>query len=192
MKPSVARLSSTCVDTACRPSNGTGRRTSLCSEGSQPAVSDGNKPSTEASTRNELRISGIPFPECRRFRFAGYKAWQTPRSTDFSVSLTFMAPMRWPWCRHSLQNGLDWGASHSWQLSREKSLIAKRSEMKGSSGHTSKANFGNAFVSSNPPNPIQPVRPLWRAFVNRQRLRDLRGSVSGANRAGRAISRWHL
>ena len=40
-----------------------------------------------------------------------------------------------------------------WQLSREKSLIAKRCEMKGSSGHTSKANFGSAFVSSNPPTP---------------------------------------
>ena len=40
-----------------------------------------------------------------------------------------------------------------WQLSREKSLIAKRPEMKGSSGHTSKANFGSAFVSSNPPTP---------------------------------------
>jgi hypothetical protein len=30
-----------------------------------------------------------------------------------------------------------------WQLSREKSLIAKRCEMKGNSGHTSKANFGS-------------------------------------------------
>jgi hypothetical protein len=40
-----------------------------------------------------------------------------------------------------------------WQLSREKSLIAKRCEMKGNSGHTSKANFGSAFVSSNPPTP---------------------------------------
>ena len=30
-----------------------------------------------------------------------------------------------------------------WQLSREKSLIAKRSELKGNSGHTSKANFGS-------------------------------------------------
>jgi hypothetical protein len=40
-----------------------------------------------------------------------------------------------------------------WQLSREKSLIAKRSEMKGNSGHTSKADFGSAFVSSNPPTP---------------------------------------
>ena len=40
-----------------------------------------------------------------------------------------------------------------WQLSRKKSLIAKRSEMKGNSGHTSKADFGSAFVSSNPPTP---------------------------------------
>jgi hypothetical protein len=40
-----------------------------------------------------------------------------------------------------------------WQLSREKSLIAKRSDMKGNSSHTSKANFGSAFVSSNPPTP---------------------------------------
>jgi hypothetical protein len=30
-----------------------------------------------------------------------------------------------------------------WQLSREKSLIAKRCEMKGNSAHTSKANFGS-------------------------------------------------
>jgi len=30
-----------------------------------------------------------------------------------------------------------------WQLNPEKSLIAKRSEMKGNSGHTSKANFGS-------------------------------------------------
>ena len=40
-----------------------------------------------------------------------------------------------------------------WQLSREKSLIAKRSEMKGNSGHTSKANFGSdicEFKSSHP------------------------------------------
>jgi len=28
-----------------------------------------------------------------------------------------------------------------WQLSREKSLIAKRSQMKGNSGHTSKGQF---------------------------------------------------
>ena len=40
-----------------------------------------------------------------------------------------------------------------WQLSREKSLIAKRCEMKGNSGHTSKANFESGiceFESSHP------------------------------------------
>jgi hypothetical protein len=37
-----------------------------------------------------------------------------------------------------------------WQLGREKSLIAKRSEMKGNSGNN---DFGSAFVSSNPPTP---------------------------------------
>jgi hypothetical protein len=35
----------------------------------------------------------------------------------------------------SLQNGLDWVQVTLWQLSRENSLIAKRSEMKGNSGH---------------------------------------------------------
>jgi hypothetical protein len=40
---------------------------------------------------------------------------------------------------------LDWTGVQVtlWQLSREKSLIAKRSEKKGNSGHTSKANFGS-------------------------------------------------
>jgi hypothetical protein len=57
---------------------------------------------------------------------------------------------------YSLQNGpMDWTGVQVtlWQLSRQKSLIAKRSEMKGNSGHTSKANFGSAFVSPNPPTP---------------------------------------
>jgi hypothetical protein len=54
---------------------------------------------------------------------------------------------------YSLQNGLDGVQVTLWQLSREKSLIAKRSEMKGNSGHTSKANFGSAFVSS-----VSPIR----------------------------------
>jgi RNA polymerase subunit RPABC4/transcription elongation factor Spt4 len=54
-----------------------------------------------------------------------------------------------PFCR---MDRMDWTGVQVtlWQLSREKSLIAKRSEMKGNSGHTSKANFGSAFVSSNP------------------------------------------
>jgi hypothetical protein len=54
-----------------------------------------------------------------------------------------------------------------WQLSREKSLIAKRSDMKGNSSHTSKANFGSAFVSSNPPTPAS-QRGLcdFRVFSN--------------------------
>ena len=65
----------------------------------------------------------------------------------------FMAPMRWPGV--AIHCRMDWTGVQVtlWQLSREKSLIAKRSEMKGSSGHTSKANFGSAFVSSNPPTP---------------------------------------
>jgi hypothetical protein len=57
---------------------------------------------------------------------------------------------------YSLQNGpngLDGVQVTLWQLSREKSLIAKRSEMKGNSGHTSKANFESAFVSS-----VSPIR----------------------------------
>jgi hypothetical protein len=56
-----------------------------------------------------------------------------------------------------------------WQLSREKSLIAKRSEMKGNSSHTSKANFESAFVSSNPPTPASqcglPLRHASEAIV---------------------------
>jgi len=56
---------------------------------------------------------------------------------------------------HCRMDRMDWTGVQVtlWQLSREKSLIAKRSEMKGNSGHTSKANFGSAFVSSNPPTP---------------------------------------
>jgi hypothetical protein len=52
-----------------------------------------------------------------------------------------------------------------WQLSREKSLIAKRSELKGNSGHTSKANFGNDICEFESSSPSQPVRS-WRSSVN--------------------------
>src|ERR1700681_4707459 len=52
-----------------------------------------------------------------------------------------------------------------WQLSREKSLIAKRSKMKGNSGHTSKANFGSdicEFESSHPSHAVR-SKPRLRA-----------------------------
>ena len=44
------------------------------------------------------------------------------------------------------------------QLSREKSLIAKRSEMKGNSGHTSKANFGSNICEFKSSHPSQAMR----------------------------------
>ena len=40
-----------------------------------------------------------------------------------------------------------------WQLSREKSLIAKRCEMKANSGHTSKTNFESEIPT--------PAKPVW-------------------------------
>jgi len=51
-----------------------------------------------------------------------------------------------------------------WQLSREKSLIAKRCEMKGNSGHTSKANFGSDICEFESSRPSQPVRSLLFHF----------------------------
>ena len=49
-----------------------------------------------------------------------------------------------------------------WQLSREKSLIAKRSEMKGNSGHTSKADFGSDICASRPSQPVlSPLCDFW-------------------------------
>jgi hypothetical protein len=51
-----------------------------------------------------------------------------------------------------------------WQLNQEQSLIAKRSEMRGNSGHTSKANLEATFVSSNPPDPAIPVFAGVRAL----------------------------
>ena len=51
-----------------------------------------------------------------------------------------------------------------WQLSREKSLIAKRSEMKGNSGHTSKANFGSDICEFESSHPSQPMRSLLFDF----------------------------
>jgi hypothetical protein len=53
-----------------------------------------------------------------------------------------------------------------WQLSREKSLIAKRSEMKGKFGPHSKANFGSDICEFESSMPSQPVRSPWRASVN--------------------------
>ena len=55
------------------------------------------------------------------------------------------------------------------QLSREKSLIARRCEMKGNSGHTSKANFGGDICEFESSHPSQPVRSLlfdFRVWVN--------------------------
>jgi hypothetical protein len=51
-----------------------------------------------------------------------------------------------------------------WQLSREKSLIAKRSEMKGNLGHTSKASFGSDICEFESSHPSQPVRSLLCDF----------------------------
>jgi len=51
-----------------------------------------------------------------------------------------------------------------WQLGREKSLIAKRSKMKGNSGHTSKANFGGDICEFESSHPSQPVRSLLFDF----------------------------
>jgi hypothetical protein len=58
-----------------------------------------------------------------------------------------------------------------WQLSREKSLIAKRSEMKGNSGHTSKANFGSdicEFESSHPSHAVRSPLCDFRVWENRR------------------------
>jgi hypothetical protein len=46
------------------------------------------------------------------------------------------------------------------ELSREKSLIAERSEMKGNSGHTSKTNFGSDICEFESFCPSQPVPSL--------------------------------
>jgi hypothetical protein len=61
---------------------------------------------------------------------------------------------------------MDWTGVQGtlWQLSREKSLIAKRSEMKGNSGHTSKANFGSDICEFESSMPSQPVRSLQFVF----------------------------
>jgi hypothetical protein len=56
-----------------------------------------------------------------------------------------------------------------WQLSREKSLIAKRSKIKGNSGHTSKANFGSdicQFESSHPSQPVPSLQAIFRSAKN--------------------------
>jgi hypothetical protein len=71
-----------------------------------------------------------------------------------------------------------------WQLSREKSLIAKRYEMKGNSGHTSKANFGSdicEFESSRPSGPMRSPLCDFRVCENRRHSRGLgwRAVVSG-------------
>jgi hypothetical protein len=70
-----------------------------------------------------------------------------------------------------------------WQLSREKSLIAKRSEMKGNSGHTSKANFGSDICEFESSHPSQPVRSSlcdFRVCENRRHSRGL-GWRAGAS-----------
>ena len=62
-----------------------------------------------------------------------------------------------------------------WQLSREKSLIAKRAEMKGNSAHTSKANFGSDICEVNSSHPSQPVRYAtlsWGFWRNRRAQGD--------------------
>jgi hypothetical protein len=51
-----------------------------------------------------------------------------------------------------------------WQLGREKSLIAKRSKMKGNSGHTSKANFGSGICEFESSHPSHAVRSLLCDF----------------------------
>jgi hypothetical protein len=71
-----------------------------------------------------------------------------------------------------------------WQLSREKSLIAKRFEMKGNSGHTLKADFGSAFVSSNPPTPAT-QRSLTHAISRCARTADTLGKLTQTFRATR-------
>jgi hypothetical protein len=58
------------------------------------------------------------------------------------------------------------------QLRREKSLIAKRCEMKGNSGHTSKANFGTDICDSNPPAPASQCG-LCDATSERVRTADI-------------------
>ena len=70
-----------------------------------------------------------------------------------------------------------------WQLSREKSLIAKRSEMKGNSGHTSKANFGSDICEFESSHPSQPVRSLlcdFRVGENRRHSRGLGGRAAAS------------
>ena len=87
---------------------------------------------------------------------------------------------------HCRMDRMDWTGVQVtlWQLSREKSLIAKRSEMKGNSAHTSKASFGSHICEFESSHPSQPVRsPLcdFRVCENRRHSRGLgwRALVSG-------------
>src|SRR5580704_5667632 len=72
---------------------------------------------------------------------------------------------------------MDWTGARVtlWQLSREKSLIAKRSKMKGNSGHTSKANFGGDICEFESSRPGQPVRSLLFDFRLCANCRHSRG-----------------
>ena len=118
----------------------------------------------------------------------GLQSLANSPSKDFSVSLTFMAPMRWPWCRYSLQNGLDWGASHS--LAAQPGKVSDRlnvPKMKGNSGHTSKANFGSDICEFESSMPSQPVRSPLFDFRLCENCRPSRGLDWSDGVSGRQI-----
>ena len=77
-----------------------------------------------------------------------------------------------------------------WQLSREKSLIAKRSEMKGNSGHTSKANFGSDICEFESSHPSQPMRSLLFDFRLCENYRHSPGLGWSAGVSGRQILKF--
>src|SRR6202040_2659140 len=72
--------------------------------------------------------------------------------------------------------------------------IAKRSEMKGNSGHTSKANFGSDICEFESSHPSQPVRSLLFDFLDPARpaaLVPLLGRVARLGKAAQNLSLVH-
>jgi hypothetical protein len=74
-----------------------------------------------------------------------------------------------------------------WQLSREKSLSAKRCEMKENSGHTSKANSGSDICEFESSMPSHTVRSLLCDFRLCENCRHSRGLGQHAQVSGRQI-----
>jgi hypothetical protein len=93
---------------------------------------------------------------------------------------------------HCRMDRMDWTGVQVtlWQLSREKSLIAKRSEMKGNSGHTSKANFGSDICEFESSHPSQPMRSLLFDFRLCENYRHSPGLGWSAGVSGRQILKF--